>query len=235
MGHVLEKEYTVCQSTDGSQALDILKTTHVDIIVSDVMMEGMDGMELCRRVKTDITISHIPLILLTARALDADQLKGLQLGADDYITKPFNFEILRQRIRNILQRTERAKETFKNEIEVKPSAITVTTLDEEFIAKAIKIVEENMKNADFSVDDLAGAMSMHRTSLYKKILAITGQTPLLFIRSLKMKRAHQMMSRGGVRVAQVAYEVGFNSPKIFARYFKEEYGVTPTEFMRQNE
>ena len=234
MVHVLEKEYTVCQTIDGSQALDILKTTHIDIIVSDVMMEGMDGMELCRRVKTDITISHIPLILLTARALDADQLKGLQLGADDYITKPFNFEILRQRIRNILQRTERAKGIFKNEIEVKPSAITVTTLDEEFIAKAIKIVEENMKNADFSVDELAAAMNMHRTSLYKKILAITGLTPLLFIRSLKMKRAHQMMSRGGVRVAQVAFEVGFNSPKIFARYFKEEYGVTPTEFMRQN-
>lgn len=234
MVHVLEKEYTVCQAIDGSQALDILKTTHIDIIVSDVMMEGMDGMELCRRVKTDITISHIPLILLTARALDADQLKGLQLGADDYITKPFNFEILRQRIRNILQRTERAKGIFKNEIEVKPSAITVTTLDEEFIAKAIKIVEENMKNADFSVDELAAAMNMHRTSLYKKILAITGLTPLLFIRSLKMKRAHQMMSRGGVRVAQVAFEVGFNSPKIFARYFKEEYGVTPTEFMRQN-
>lgn len=233
--HLLEGEYTVCQATDGRQALDIMRTTSVDIVVSDVMMAGMDGLELCREIKNNIDISHIPVILLTAKALDADQLKGLRIGADDYITKPFNFEILRQRIHNMLQRTELAHVRFSKDIEIKPSDIAVSTLDEELIKKAILIVENNIANTDFTVDDLANEIGMHRTNLYKKILAITGKTPLQFIRCLRMKRAHQLMGRGGVLVSQVAYEVGFNSPKIFARYFKEEYGIYPSEFMKDNE
>lgn len=135
----------------------------------------------------------------------------------------------------MLQRTELAHVRFSKDIEIKPSDIAVSTLDEELIKKAILIVENNIANTDFTVDDLANEIGMHRTNLYKKILAITGKTPLQFIRCLRMKRAHQLMGRGGVLVSQVAYEVGFNSPKIFARYFKEEYGIYPSEFMKDNE
>lgn len=230
----LGREYTVCQATDGNIALQVLRTTDVDIIVSDVTMAGMDGLELCRRVRGDINTSHIPIILLTARAMDDDQLRGLQVGADDYVTKPFNIDILRQRIRNILRRTEAAHEHFSKDMEVNPSEITVTTLDEEFIAKAIKTVEDNMTNPGYTVERLAADLGMSRTSLFKKLQAITGKSPLQFIRTLRMKRARQLMSRGGVLVSQVAYEVGYNSPKLFSRHFKEEFGIYPSEMLKES-
>ena len=235
MCRMLGRDYTVCQATDGRQALDVLQGTDVDLIISDVMMEGMDGLELCRTLKSDITTSHIPVILLTARALASDELEGLQTGADDYIVKPFHLDILRQRIINLLERTRRAQERFSKEPQIEPSEVTVTTLDEEFLAKAIQVVEEHIDEPSFSVDDLSEQMFMHRTNFYRKIQFITGKTPAQFIRLLRLKRARQLLSRGNVLVSQVAFQVGFNSPKKFARYFKEEFGQYPSEYAKSME
>lgn len=235
MSHVLSREYTVCQATDGNQALQVLKGSEVDLIISDVMMEGMDGYELCRTLKADINTSHIPIILLTAKAMSQDEIKGLELGASDYITKPFNFDILRLRIRTLLDSIQQAHDRIAHDEEIKPSEVTVTTLDEQLLADVIRIIEENMGDAKFNVDDLSVKLCMHRTNLYKKLQFITGKTPSQFIRMMRLKRGKQLLSRGNVLISQVAYEVGFNDPKKFARYFKEEFGIYPSEYAKKME
>lgn len=231
----LSKDYRVYRATDGNSALTILKDETPDVIVSDVMMAGMDGLTLCRAVKHDVNLSHIPVILLTAKALDEDELKGLQMGANDYVTKPFNLDVLRERIRLQIERREAVHDQILHHVELSPSEVAVTTLDEQFIKDAIACVEKNMDNDAFTVDELSNELGMHRTNVYKKIQFITGKTPLQFIRMLRLKRAHQLMSQGGVMVSQIAYEVGFNNPKLFSRYFKEEYGMYPSEFIKQQE
>ena len=232
LGRSLSKEYSICQATDGNMALEVLKSNDVNIIVSDVMMNGMDGLTLCHHIKDNINTSHIPVILLTAKALEEDELHGLQMGADDYITKPFNFNILRHRIRRLIQKNQNAHEKFLHDMEITPSEITETTLDEQLIQKAIKIVEDQMSNANFSVDMLADDLGMHRTNLYKKLTFITGKTPVQFIRIIRLKRARQLLEQTHGYVSQVAYQVGFNSPKKFAKYFKEEFGMYPSEFSK---
>lgn len=230
LAHVLGREYHVCQATDGQQALDILKTTPVDIIVSDVTMEGMNGLDLCHRVKTDITFSHIPVILLTARSLASDELRGLEMGADDYITKPFNIDILRHRIRYLLDRTMTARERFAQATDVAASEITETTLDEQMLQKAMDIVKAHLSDTSFTADDLARELGMARTNMYKKLQFITGKTPAAFIRTIRLKHGRQMLEHDPkLFVSQVAYECGFANPKLFSRYFKEEFGIYPKE------
>lgn len=235
LSQMLSREYTVCQATDGLQALDILKATDVDVVVSDVMMDGMDGFTLCKRLKGDINTSHIPIVLLTAKTLSQDEMEGLSLGANDYITKPFHMDVLRLRIRSVLERVESFRKKIKEENEVSPSEVTVTTLDEQLLSDIIKIVEENMGNADFNVETLCEKLCMHRSNLYKKVQFISGRSPAQFIRMMRLKRSKQLMSRGNVLISQVAYEVGFNDPKKFARYFKEEFGMLPSDYMKQQE
>lgn len=230
LAHVLGREYHVCQATDGQQALDILKTTPVDIIVSDVTMEGMNGLDLCHRVKTDIAFSHIPVILLTARSLASDELRGLEMGADDYITKPFNIDILRHRIRYLLDRTMTARERFAQATDVAASEITETTLDEQMLQKAMDIVKAHLSDTSFTADDLARELGMARTNVYKKLQFITGKTPAAFIRTIRLKHGRQMLEHDPkLFVSQVAYECGFANPKLFSRYFKEEFGIYPKE------
>lgn len=228
--HVLGKEYHVCQATDGSQALDILKTTTVDLIVSDVTMPGMNGLELCHFVKTDVSYSHIPVILLTARALASDELKGLEMGADDYITKPFHIDILRHRIRYLLDRTQAAHDRFAQVPEVTAEEITTSTIDEQLMQKAMEIVKEHLSDTSFTAEVLSKEMGMSRTNFYRKLMAVTGKTPAAFIRTLRLKHGRQMLEHDPkLFVSQVAYECGFANPKIFSRYFKEEFGLYPKE------
>ena len=230
LAHVLGREYHVCQATDGQQALEILKTLPVDIIVSDVTMEGMNGLDLCHRVKTDIAFSHIPVILLTARSLASDELRGLEMGADDYITKPFNIDILRHRIRYLLDRTMTARERFAQATDVAASEITETTLDEQMLQKAMDIVKAHLSDTSFTADDLARELGMARTNVYKKLQFITGKTPAAFIRTIRLKHGRQMLEHDPkLFVSQVAYECGFANPKLFSRYFKDEFGIYPKE------
>lgn len=229
----LASEYQVLCATDGREALKQLKNNEVSIIVSDIMMDGMDGLELCKAVRADVSTSHIPIILLTAKSLPADELKGLELGADDYVTKPFHMPVLRLRIRNALERTRNSHEQFARNMEIKVSEITISSVDEQLLSKAIAIVEENINNPDYSVEMLSAALCMHRTNFYKKILAITGKTPIEFIRIIRLKRAYQYIEQGKMKVAETAYSVGFNTPKLFSKYFKDEFGITPSELARQ--
>ncbi|RAV99479.1 hybrid sensor histidine kinase/response regulator transcription factor [Pseudochryseolinea flava] len=201
-----------------------------DLIVSDVMMPEMNGMELCKKIKQDQRVSHIPVILLTARTEEEQKLEGLQTGADDYITKPFSFEILISRIRNLITQRENFHKAFPLHHEVRASELNITSLDSKFIENAIKYVEENVGNADFSVEDLSRQMGISRANFYKKILSLTGKSPLEFIRTIRLQHAAQLLEKSQLTVSEVAYAVGFNNPKYFARYFKEAYHELPSSY-----
>lgn len=232
MRQALSKEYEVLTAANGTEALKQLQAYDIDIIISDVMMPEMDGLELCRQIKTDITTSHIPIVLLTAKTMNSDELTGLEAGADDYITKPFSMDILRKRISNLMERSHNQHQRFANEIDIEPSEITVTSLDEQFIARAIAIVEEHISDPDFNVEQLSGEIGLHRSHIYKKIQHITGKSPVQFIRLLRLKRGRQLLNKSGLYVSEVAYKVGL-SPRNFSKYFKEEFGVTPKEYAKE--
>ncbi|TDE14552.1 hybrid sensor histidine kinase/response regulator transcription factor [Dyadobacter psychrotolerans] len=230
---VFQKDYQIHEAPNGKIGLEITLHTIPDLIVSDVMMPEMDGMQLCRMVKTDSRISHIPVILLTARAEDEQQLQGYETGADAYVTKPFRLDILQAQIRNLITLRERFQKQFQKHIRVEPSEIVVRSLDEQFINKAVKVVEDNMANSEFTVEELSSEMAMSRMYLYKKLLSLTGKTPVEFIRIIRIRRAASLLEKSQLTVSEIAYQVGFNNPKYFAKLFKEEYKILPTEFRKK--
>ena len=174
---------------------------------------------------------HIPLILLTAKSSEQQQLEGIEIGADDYVTKPFNFQILEAKISNIINLRKNARQVFRNKIQIEPHDITVTSLDEQFMRKALELVEKNMSVADYSVETMSRDLGMSRTLLYKKILALTGRPPLEFVRSLRLKRAALLLSKSQMNVSEIAFQVGFNDPKYFSKHFKIEFGVLPSKYI----
>ena len=229
----MKEDYLVHTASDGNTALDVLQREQIDLIVSDVMMPGIDGFELCRRVKTDINLSHIPIILLTARTTDVSRIEGLQLGADDYLTKPFNIEGLRLRVKKFIDWEQHNHQQFRQKMNIEPSEITITPLDEQFIKRAIALVEQNLSDSEFSVETMAAEVGMARTTLYKKLMAITGQGPAEFIRTIRIKRGRALLEASQMQVTEIAYAVGFTTVKSFTMNFKSEYGMTPTEFRQK--
>lgn len=229
----LSDDYDTVETHDGKQALSLIIKTLPDLIITDVMMPVMDGNELCRKVKSDIRTSHIPLIMLTAKIAEEHNIEGLTNGADDYLTKPFNPQILRLKVKKMIEQGEKRRQTFKNQIEPEPSQMTITTLDEQLIKKAIDYVEANITSPTLSVEDLSKSLGMSRVHLYKKLTTITGRSPIEFIRVLRLKRAAQMLKDPSQNVSDVAYAVGFNNPKYFTKYFKEEFGVLPSKYCQQ--
>lgn len=232
ISNILADEYNVITADNGDKALEIIDKEDISLVVSDVMMPGIDGMELCRRIKTDIRRSHIPVILLTAKSAEEYRIEGLELGADDYITKPFNYQLLKLRIAKFIQLSERNHSIFRNRIEVEPSEITITSLDEKLVEKAIAIVENHIEDSDFSVETLSHELALSRGYLYKKLMAITGKGPAEFIRTIRLKRARQLLAGSQMQIAEVAYKCGFNSPKRFAQNFRNEFGMLPSEFLK---
>lgn len=229
----LKEYYVVFDAPDGKKALSILSQQQIQIIISDVMMPVMDGMKLCHKVKTDIRYSHIPIILLTARTTEEHILSGLREGADEYITKPFNLEILLLRIHKMLMWTRNNHEKFKT-IDLSPSEITISTLDEQLIEKAVRIIEQNMDNSEFTVEEFSSQVGMSRSGLYKKLMQITGKSPLEFMRILRLKRGRKLLEESQLSVSQIAYQVGL-SPKQFAKFFKEEFNYLPSEYKKKQE
>jgi signal transduction histidine kinase/ligand-binding sensor domain-containing protein/DNA-binding response OmpR family regulator len=226
----LKARYTILEASDGITGLRLVRDRTPDLVVSDIMMPGMDGIELCRAIKNDKHTSHIPVILLTARTSDAQRMEGFETGADEYITKPFSFEILESRIKNLIHQRETVRKSFQKRFELTPSEIKITSLDEKLIQKALAVVENNMSNPGFSVDRLAKEIGMSRVHLYKKLTSLTGKSPIEFIRVIRLRRAARLLEKSQMSIAEIAYQVGFNNPKYFARYFREEYHMLPSEY-----
>ena len=220
--------FSVETARNGQEALEMLQKTHPDLILCDWMMPVMDGKELCRRVKSDKQTANIPFILLTAKQSVETKVEGLTVGADDYVTKPFNLEVLILRMRKLIELSRNAKP--RGYIEPEPEEIAITPLDEKLIANAISYVEKNISRSDLSVEELSRELGMSRAHMYKKMLQITGKTPIEFIRIIRLKRAAQLLRESQQNVSEIAYQLGFNNPKYFSRYFKEEFGVLPSVY-----
>lgn len=226
----MQNRFEIIQAENGEKAFEIAVNEIPDMIISDVMMPVMDGIQLCKKLKNDVRTSHIPLILLTAKTAEESQIDGLKSGADDYISKPFNIDVLYIKMKNLIESRKKMQSMLKEPIPIEPSRITVNNIDEELIRKALEYTEANISNPDFSVEELSKELGMSRVHLYKKLLSLTGKTPIEFIRLVRLKRAAQLLKESKMNVSEIAYEVGFNHPKYFRKYFKEEFGVLPSQF-----
>ncbi|MDR2498459.1 MAG: helix-turn-helix domain-containing protein [Tannerellaceae bacterium] len=227
--------YTILEAHDGSEGLETALREIPDFILSDVMMPRLDGIQMSRKLKSDIRTSHIPLILLTAKSGDDSKMEGLAAGADDYIVKPFNHEMLEIKMRNLLETRNRNRQLFNEQIRIEPSRITVNSLDKQLIRKAIDYTEANLSNPNLSVEELSRELGMSRVHLYKKLLSISGKTPIEFIRIIRLKRAAQLLRESQLSVSEIAYETGFNNLKYFRKYFRDEFGLLPSQYSRKNE
>jgi signal transduction histidine kinase/DNA-binding response OmpR family regulator len=231
---ILEQDYRLMEAGDGEEGLRQASAAVPDLIVSDVMMPKMDGFEFCHRIKTKELTSHIPVILLTARAAREDKLEGLDTGVDDYVTKPFDADELRARVRNLIEQRRRLRERFSREITLQPKDIAITTYDERFLSRAMEIVEKHISNPDFSTETFAKQMGVSRMQLNRKLRALTDQATGEFVRSMRLKRAAQLLAnKGGTTIVEIAYEVGFSSPAYFAKCFREQFGLSPSEYVRR--
>jgi signal transduction histidine kinase/ligand-binding sensor domain-containing protein/DNA-binding response OmpR family regulator len=231
---IFKDSYSIVEADDGLAGLEQAKKVLPDVIISDVMMPGMDGLAFCHAVKTDLPISHIPIVLLTARAAEPFRIEGLRTGADDYLTKPFHPEELRLRVRNIVRSRQKAREKFARVLSLDPSEVTITNADEEFLERAMAVVEREMSNYDFKVEDFATHLAVSRSLLFTKLKALAGMTPNNFVKSIRLKRAGQLLRSGQFNVSQAAYEVGFKDPKYFRRCFKEQFNESPSSFGKRS-
>jgi signal transduction histidine kinase/ligand-binding sensor domain-containing protein/DNA-binding response OmpR family regulator len=226
----LKSQYNIFESSNGNEAIAIINKIMPDLVISDILMPGMDGLELCRLIKSDRKTSSIPVILLTGRSREDVQRQSLETGADDYIIKPFNFQLLEARISNLISTRRKLRETYRNNNRIEPSEPTVGSYEDQFLQKALDYVEKNMSNTDYTVEELSHDLGLSRTLLYKKVLMLTGKPPLEFIRSLRLKRAAQLLEKSQLNISEVAFRVGFNDPKYFRKHFKNEYGMLPSRF-----
>ncbi|MBC3539087.1 two-component regulator propeller domain-containing protein [Rufibacter sediminis] len=231
----LKEHFTVLEAKDGKEGWQKALFHLPDLIVSDLMMPELDGMEFCQKIKADPRTSQIPFVLLTAHASDEKKLKGLDVGANDYLTKPFNFDMLLSRIRNLISQRELLQKVFEKKISVQASPQEIVSLDDKFIRKAMQYVEDNLSNPDLSVEEMSRELGVSRVHLYKKMMAIAGQSPVEFIRKIRLQHAAQFLEKSQLTVAEVAYKVGFNNRKYFTKYFKEEYNILPSQYAKHKE
>ncbi|SFD78443.1 hybrid sensor histidine kinase/response regulator transcription factor [Thermophagus xiamenensis] len=230
----LNTRYRIVEAQNGKEGYEKAMSVFPDVIISDILMPKMDGIELCRKIKNDPKTSHIPVILLTAKVSSQMEMEGLSAGADDFIAKPFNYEVLELKIQNLIESRKRLRSKLqKQRFEIAPGEIGITSLDEKFISKASLYVEKNISNPELSVERLSQEMGVSRGHLYNKLMALTGKSPSEFIRIMRLKRGAQLLAKSQLTVAEVAYKCGFNDPKYFSRYFKEEFGVSPSQYVRR--
>ncbi|MGI9544736.1 MAG: hybrid sensor histidine kinase/response regulator transcription factor, partial [Cyclobacteriaceae bacterium] len=223
-------QYQVQEAEHGVVGLEMSQELLPDLIISDVMMPEMDGYALCEKIKTDELTSHIPVVLLTAKADRRSKLTGLQTGADDYLSKPFDEEELQLIVRNRIAERRKMRERFSRDITLEPRHISITSLDEQFLAKVLDIIEEHMADENFSIEALSQQAGYSHMHFYRKIKALSGQTPSQFLRTIRLKRAAAMLQKKSDQVTQIAYNVGFNSLSYFNKCFKDQFGMTPGQY-----
>jgi len=229
----LNKYFKTEYAIDGEKGLEKAFETIPDLIISDVMMPGLDGYELCKLLKSDIRTSHIPVIMLTARTEERSQLTGIISGADDFLTKPFVPNILIARIRNLITQRALLRDKFSKEFILQPSGIPISGSETKFLSTALEIVEKNIDNLNFTVDSFSEQMGLSYMQLYRKMESITGQTPLLFIKSIRLKMALQLIEKTELNITEIALRVGFNDPSHFSKSFKEIFQIPPKQYLLQ--
>lgn len=229
------QDYIIYQAVDGISGLKKAIEIIPDLIITDLMMPGLDGLELCAKLKSDERTCHVPIIMLTAKVSRADKITGLQTGADDYIAKPFNMAELKVRAKNLIDQRKRLRERFRREITIEPGDISITPLDEKFLSRAIELVEIHIKDEGFDLSVLMNELNMSRSTLFRKLQALTDQSPTEFIRTIRLKRAASLLRQNYGNVTQVAMEAGFNNLSYFNRTFKKFFGVSPLEYSKSDD
>lgn len=232
----LKPYYKIVEASNGKEGWQKVLSSHPHVVVSDINMPFIDGITLSRKIKSDKRTSHIPIILLTAITGDSNQLKGLQTGACDYLMKPFNFEILNIKIRNLVALNQNFKETYSKQLKVIPSVPSeaeVQSEDAAFLAKITQYIESHIDSPNLTVEELSRHVFMSRGSLYTRIIDLTGETPVEFIRSIKLSKGAFLLERSDMRIAQIGYAVGFSSPNYFAKAFKAKFNLSPSEYAQQ--
>jgi len=228
----LEGEYTVMEAPDGQEALDIALSDLPDLVISDVMMPTMDGLDLCRYLKSDERSNHIPVILLTARAAYNHHVNGLKTGADIYMVKPFGIELLQLNVANLIANRVTLRQKYMQMVKLEPTNQPIDNMDKVFLDKLIRIIEEKMENSSFDIPQLADKIGMSQPVLYKKIRALTDMSVNEFIKSIRLKRAAQLLNQKTLTIAEIAYTVGFSDRKYFSKEFKKQFGKTPTDYVK---
>lgn len=232
---ILAEYYNVIEASNGEEALQVLKSTNVDFVISDLMMPVMDGMELSRRIRNDFSISHLPILMLTAKTSDEARLEGYKTGVDSYLLKPFDENLLLARISSILENRKRFQQKFYLTMDVDSLGIEEESGDKKFLDKAIKVVKENYMNPNFDVADFVDAMGVSKSLLNKKMQSLTGQSTNQFVRNYRLNLARELLIKNrathNMNISEIAYEVGFNDPKYFTRCFTKHFNVTPSSIM----
>ncbi len=235
MVRLLSREYNVFTAENGKEAVTIVENEDIGLIVSDIMMPEMDGIEFCRYVKSKLEISHIPVILLTAKNKEEDRAEAYEVGADAFLSKPFNLTVLHARIKNLLKYKERMAHDFKNQLVFEVKDLHYTSIDEEFMQRAIDCVNRHLDDCNFDQPQFIDELGTSKSTLYKKLKSLTGLNTSAFIRNIRLKAACRIMEEkgNGVRISELAYAVGFNDPKYFSSCFKKEFGMLPSEYMER--
>lgn len=228
--NIFKTNYTIYEAENGQKALDIANKNNIDLIISDVMMPVMDGIEFCARIKTNLQTSHMPVILLTAKTSEESQKSGYTTGADAYIVKPFNTNLLEVRVNNILRSRKSLIEKFKKDTILEPKELTATSADEMFLQKAIDLIEQNMTNAEYTINDFISEMNMSRSVLYRKLKVLTDQSITEFIRTIKLKRAGQLILKSQLSISEIAFDLGFNDLKHFRISFQKVFNELPSQY-----
>ncbi len=231
IGEILQPNYRLIEAADGVDGYFQAREKVPDLIISDVMMPQMDGFQLCAKLKTDEITSHIPVILLTARATKASKLEGLETGADDYLIKPFDAAELQVRIKNLIAQRRQLRARFSQKLLVEPHEIAVTSADERFLQRALNLIEENMAAPEFNAEEFSRRIGLSRPQLHRKLDALTGQSTTEFIRAIRLKRAASLIKQGYGNISEIAFEVGFNHLSYFTECFRKEFGVNPKDYV----
>jgi CheY-like chemotaxis protein/AraC-like DNA-binding protein len=230
IGSLLERDYRVYEAEDGLAGIESACEHMPDLIICDIMMPKLDGLELCRRLKVECSTSHIPVIMLTAKATMQDRINGLTIGADDYLVKPFDAGELKARIRNLLEQRKRLWEHFRLHGFDHPEAGSLTPVDRRFLERVQAIVTGHLSDPLFGVEVLASEMAVSRSLLFKKMHALLGESPSGLIRRMRLRHAAGLIGAGEGNISEIALEVGFSNPSYFAECFRKEYGVLPSHY-----
>ncbi len=230
---LLENDYTVIEASDGEEGISNANAEIPDLIITDVMMPGMDGFQFSTKIRSDVKTSHIPIIMLTAKAGLDDKIEGLETGIDAYITKPFSAKELRVRVRNLIYQRKQLRKRFSKSTIIKPSEVTAVSMDREFLEKTIKVIEQNFEDPQFSIEKLADEVNMSLSQLNRKLNALVAQPAGRLIRSLRLQRAADLLRQNADTVAGICYKVGFNDQGYFGRVFKKQFGVSPNTYKKQ--
>jgi signal transduction histidine kinase/DNA-binding response OmpR family regulator/ligand-binding sensor domain-containing protein len=226
-------KFKMIEADNGEAGLEIALKEIPDLIISDLMMPKMDGIEFCKAIKKDQRTSHIPIIILTAHTSQFNKIRGYEIGADDYITKPFSSELLVLRVENLLKGRKELQSKFSREVRLEPKDLQISSMDERFLTKAMEVVEENLNDSEFNADAFASEMCMSRVHLYRKLKALTDQSVSDFVKTARLKLAANLVGQNKLTIKEAAYTVGFKDPKYFSKCFKQQFGVKPSEYHQE--